>query len=634
LLDSDAYYLKNRDEQIFFIDLGLIMHLFLGFLLLFSPLLNSEASSEITRVTGQVQVIYGNDPTPRRVTEKHIPSSGQIFQTPQGGLLTLSLHDGTLITMAGQTIITLMDILPESKPIILLHEGRLRITRPSESVIDFFLVTPQSVMKTQRGDFHAVFAKPTQHTSIVVYHDEVLLTPKLNRLSVLKKALEDYANYISTPEVKRTRDGEVEITTQATEESTRQVNILLAQLHRPETVTVGVGHFSSYYFDTPYPVTPQRISPAQFNLLITNRDFSRNDNEADFLDRQSLGVAPSVPYAKSPARPEGEVNRRLRMIAPKAGGLIDLRTGHYIEPGEDAEFYQPALVYLPNIQDGQLGRTTGVYYPTEELELQAEGFTGLGSSRLNSKLAINLYKYAGDRYSRLRGSLSQREALTKNLLSFRLSPHVQTLTVQSNQSTQEYKTSLSERYDISLAHLSGTRWQMENNLRLKRLNFSKTTPSLAVGTLDSSKKWLYGFDMGVRFYLRSRLSIVTTLGIEQNHFVETLPAESSFSSRLTPINSAKWVGAFEWKIAKTGSLDLDSVWALFYHFNKKTRSLKTEASFGLRTDLKLSYWVNTKWRVEFGGWFETISQDAFQNAVISSVKRESLGSIIGLTYIY
>lgn len=606
------------------------MQLALSLLLFIFPFFASESSLGISRLTGQAQVISGNDPTARRLTVQHQPRSGQKIQTSLNGIVTISLDDGSLITLATDTAITLMDIRPGLSPIILLHQGRVRVTSESES--SFYLVTPQAIIKTQKADFHAVSSSETLLTTILVYRDEVHMAPRLNR-SQLRSALEDYARLTAQIDVQRTRAGEVEIETELSQNN-RQETILKAQLSRPETVKIGVGHFSSYRANGLYPTTPQRISPAQFNLLVNNLDFSRVDNESEFLDQELLAQAPVIPFAQSPARPEGEVNRRLRVMAPKAGGLIDLKSGHYIEPAADAEFYQSALVYLPGQADGNIGRSTGVYYPARGLELGAEGFRGLRSASLNPRLAIHLFNPTIERKSRLRGSLSNREALTKNILNFRLSPHIQTLTVQSNQSTQEYKTSLSERYDISLSHLSGSRWQMVNHLRLKRVAFKETSPVLQTNALDSSRKWLYGFDMGVRFYLRSRVNFYTTLGIEQNHFVETLPTDSAFTTRLSAINSAKWVGAFEWKIAKSGSLDLDSTLALFYHFNKKTRNLETQAAFGLKTDLKLSYWINNRFKGELGGWWESISQDSVQNAVSSQVKRLSIGSLIGLSYIY
>lgn len=593
--------------------------------LIFFSLFSFDASSiEIVRLRGTVTQSSAQDPVARRLRESDKVREFSTIETGANGVVTLKLPDQTQVTLGRDTRLVLNQARAGAPTVLVLNYGRMRVQAESPEDGELFVGTPEGVMATGGAEFHVFRYEENQVVSLLVYSGSVNFN-RNHEGAKLRQALREYfVSETAGPMFERGRDGEIEFNRDTTTSQRRRYRIQ-ALLAQPEARVVPAGHFSSLLPSLEMALVPQRISPAQLNALFANRELNRPDQE-DLrpLSEEALRVAPTIPWGGAQARPEGELHFSRGHVTPKAGGFIHFMSGLYIEPEDDAPYFEAQRVYIPR-RLGTIDRDSGYYLPPEGVVLSHQGFSGTAplAQQLNERLSLRLQEPSRQKKS----SLSVRELMTMNYLSFTLSPFSQSLE-QGGLVKEKYSSRLGMSYDFAFSHGSGRWWQFEHRLSLRSLEFK------APSTMDVDRSSLFGFSLGARAFLTNRLSVVTHLGVEQDHYVEPDDESAQFSSKFTPVNSTKWRLILEWQAIRSSNFSLATNIGLINHFSKGVRRLRTKNGMAYYFDLQGTYWIDSRWSVFGGPWLQSLSQDLTVAGEAQTVDRQTTGGSIGLSYRY
>jgi hypothetical protein len=594
----------------------------LALVLFFTALLPLELHAleiEVTRLSGRVTQQRSSDPAPRRLSLQDRVGELTIFETGDNGVLALRFPDGTALTLGRSTRLSIQAAGKGKTGLLTLHFGRLRVATKNPEKGILYLGTNEAVLSVKSGEFHLLRFDETQRTTVLAYEGEVTLGKNFEGQR-LREAMRDFLSREQANVLERTRTGEIEFRRDVTPSDRRRFRVE-ALLNQPEAVHVHPGEFSVMLAALDFPTTPQRISTAQFNALYNNRELQRpTPEDTELLPSAELAVAPVVQWLPSQVQPEGEIHLARRILAPKAGGFLDLITGIYVSPEEDASYYEAFRIYVPrNI--GGIDRNTGFYLPPEGHQLSYAGFTGNRASELNRSLSYSL----GGQVSELsrKTTLSLRELLTKNTLTVNLRPFTQTF-----KSTETYKSKLGMGYDFSLSHGSSNRWQFEHNLRLRNLEFK------APDTVVNDYSWLFGMSFGTRFFLVNRLSLLLDIGVEQDYFIESTEASNVITTKFARVNSTKLRALTEWQIIRSNNASLSSTFGAIYHFGRTNRELVTDSTAGFYADLLGHFWLGRRFSIQTGPWMMSHSQKVTDRGQEISTTRSSVGGLLGFNYLY
>ena len=158
-------------------------------------------------------------------------------------------------------------------------------------------------------------------------------------------------------------------------ELTSDVNKSLFSQNSRGVSIVERGQYSATFHESRPVSMPVKINPIQFTLLYRNtyldmtlysKDSSSSDLESTRATYPLVGdiLAPKDQAASY----RGQYSLAQRKYAPKAGGLVDLRTGIYVPPEANAIFNEIYKVYVPK-GVGRLNAVNGNYVPIKNLKL-------------------------------------------------------------------------------------------------------------------------------------------------------------------------------------------------------------------------------------------------------------------------
>jgi hypothetical protein len=271
---------------------------------------------------------------------------GSLIQTGEKSFVRFLFIDKSLISLGplSQMKITLMK---KNRPGILeLFKGRMRTqflkleedreNGEAESKTKLIIRTPTASMGVRGTDFEIFYNFKLKTTTVWTYSGEVA--------------------FAKTP-------------TSVRNNFTR----LSSRLESSKITLVTPGTFSSLLHKQPLPSLPIKISPAQMYAMRTNINMETVPATATHFSHAVLPPdAPSENFAVVPA---GLENTRpvTGEIVLRAGGYIDINTGHYLPPPAGSVFDPVSNVFIPHYSIGHFDASTGGFIPPEGFALDDSG---------------------------------------------------------------------------------------------------------------------------------------------------------------------------------------------------------------------------------------------------------------------
>ncbi len=317
---------------------------FLG--LLFIPLAASASlEGTVILVKGEAKTSSG-----KTLALKDKVPAGETVTTSPRSFVKLLFQDNSQLNIGPESEVKIEPTKPGEPGLVNLVSGQIRskvtkdLLRTDRAEDKFRVKTKTAAMGVRGTDFNVIYSPESTNTSVVTYEGVVTV----------------------------------------------------AEPNGANPVFVREGQFSGLSPEIGRPSIPVKVSPAQLESLRGNELMQANPATTQKADAKASPIPPGVdpktftssgaeraaaglgiqgaePQAPTTAEkappPEGFYNANTKEYAPRAGGLIDLKTGIYIPPPPGSAFDPNTGVYVAPPAMGKFDPATGAYVPPKGVEL-------------------------------------------------------------------------------------------------------------------------------------------------------------------------------------------------------------------------------------------------------------------------
>lgn len=295
-------------------------------------------------------------------------SYGSTLKTKKSSFIKIKTPKNHLLVIGPSSELTLKLHTKEDKRTVLdIIKGQIRMKSegPKENKAKFFIKTKTASMGIRGTEFHVIYNSLNKITSTVSYSGDVEMRKIHPRI--------DYVDEIDT------------------------------FLDSDHTINIPKGTFSGSYIGYEKLGDPTKINPDQFKALEKNDSLQMKHELTSFK-----GEAPEeevevdlVPPPTEEFLPDRDLFLGEKIDA-RPGGYLDLNTGIYVSPPEDAPYDEKNEVYKMPEEKGFFDKLSGEYIPPLGLILHPlEGFKVVSQKvignlkKLRDKSVEGLEKFAG-----------------------------------------------------------------------------------------------------------------------------------------------------------------------------------------------------------------------------------------------
>ncbi|MDD4973500.1 MAG: FecR domain-containing protein [Bacteriovorax sp.] len=445
--------------------------------------------------------------------------------------IKIKLIDNSEINLGPESKIVISEMKKNSVGIISLLKGRIRTEVEKDSAKPnsnkFFVKTRTAALGVRGTDFQTIYNPENKMTSLLTYRGEVAMAKvdetTYKNLEESKVLTVERDELTKVPEIKKAKIKQFD-----------EIEELNKVLKSKGAVLVPSGQNAFSSDSLKKTSLPVKISPVQLEALYKNQDFQ--EKSVSNLNLQSATDAifkPTLKVANQVAPAEGLYNEKTGDFAPKAGGFIDLNTGLYVAPTNDAKLDAKSGVYVAS-KIGDIDADTGQYIAPKGLILDAKkGFIlaeGEGDSKvekrpellalrqdLNHSIAKDIV--VGGLEEEAEKSFNINEKFIRDRVSFSLWTMNQNITANKNSNNAsflELNSSGSVRFQFE--------WQMATNNRFSPLvgidyGIVKFKDQAIKGVTQASDK-LLGLSYGIQYAATKNINFYSKLGLHQEHYLD------------------------------------------------------------------------------------------------------------------
>ncbi len=368
---------------------------------------------------------------------------------------------------------------------------------------------------------------------------------------------------------------------------TTLINELLFGNRLKDVSLVERGQYSATFHDARPVSIPVKINPIQFTLLYRNTyvDMTRYDQGGD----DETATVASYPLKGEIIAPKdqealyrGQYSEAQKKYAPKAGGLVDIRTGIYIPPEDSAIFNEVYKVYVPK-EIGRINAANGNFIPPKNLRIDPNrGFVVVNNtheSLENSQKLNNLLK------SNLLLASFKNAQRNKMTTAERFSANIIGLSLVDQSYTHSYNNadySFSKRgleFDIIL--IGNGSFRPFAKFRLLNENFELTS-------LSNEVERFYQMNLGLDFHFGGAFYASTQIAIDEEPIVLTA------DNRITSATLTNFIGEVGFRLIDLKRFTLFIHGGLKYNMTNEDDQYNIESGVGFYFGAKADYWLNRR----------------------------------------
>jgi hypothetical protein len=538
--------------------------------------------------------------------------------------IKIKFKDNTEINLGPESKIVISEMKSSSPGVISLLKGKIRTevekNKSAESANKFFIKTRTAAMGVRGTEFQTIYNPENRVTSLLTYKGEVAMA-KIDETTYRK--LEDLDSNIEV--VRKENTNEVEIKKiDSSLDSSKELNKILA---KNEAVLVPPGQNAMASDGLKKATLPVKINPVQLNALYKNEEFLEKDsgNYNPINTNDTKTIKPILNTAPQIAPLEGVNNLVTGDFAPKAGGLIDLKTGLYVAPDISAKLNNELGVYVSE-KNGKLDQETGEYVAPSGIKLDAtKGFVLESKSEDPKVLALkdDLNKSIA-RDLVIVGKLEQdnkplfdiNEKFIREELAISFMPKTQSLQVNPNQTNTNFfdlkadKTTYNLNVDWKMS--SAKRFRFLLGGAIKNHSFSNSMPT----NMSQESGKMVDLYSGAMYSLSRMFDLYSTLGVYQDHY---LNKNSSNQYTLKRVALTKLRLGFSSQFFEDSILPINFDMYVSGNFRKKLNTLKIKEGTGVGLKLGTHYKLSEYRQIGLG-----LFSDSHHNRVVGDVGENRL----------
>lgn len=540
--------------------------------------------AEVIRIRGEATQL-----SPGALTAKVISIGDKFVEdtsilTASKSFLKIKFIDGSEMNIGPESKIVIAEMKKESPGVISLLKGRIRTgvkKDASSSTNKFYIKTRTAAMGVRGTEFQTIYNPDNKLTSLLTYHGEVAMA-RLDELTY--KSLEEGASEKRIERNEVTKDVEVkEVPAQNANEGIGLSKILKSK----QTVLVPSGQNSFASADLKKASLPVKISPVQLEVLYKNNDFEEKTlANVSTVGESEKVIKSTLKVAEQKAPLEGFYNEKTGDFAPKAGGFIDLATGLYVAPDDEAKLDKEKGVYISQ-RLGDIDADTGQYIAPKGLILDAKkGFVLASEGEKKPELLAlreDLNKtIAKDIVIKDEEAAQAPFKINEKFIRDRLALYVrgvdQELKMNSNRNNLPFvglksSGSFSLGFDWVLA--SSNRFSPMIGLDYASVDFGGQQAS------QQSKKTI-GLSFGTQFAFSKTWNLFAKIGLHQDHFIDET-AMGTYALKKIILTRVTLGGKAEFWRERKFSVDAGA--AGLFTFRKKINNLIVKNGLGLQLEV-------------------------------------------------
>lgn len=595
--------------------------------------------AEVSMLRGEVSQLAPGEHLARKLSLGHRVMEDASVLTGNTSFVRLTFEDGSTISLGPNSKIVVYKMDKKGNGVVSLLKGRARTKVKEDFSIKkkFYLRTRNAALGVRGTEFETNYNPSNRVTSLLTYKGEVAMVQTDNR----NKEATDLKN---AKRVVRNVDNKIFLEEEAGLSKTSEKEI--ESLLKKESVIVKAGQLSQTLEKIKSVSQPVKISPVQLNALYKNKDLKTKDkSKVKGTDVDPSKSVQAIKSADQNAPAEGLYDPEKKLFAPKSGGFFDPASGLYIPPTSDATFDQVNKVYVAS-NIGSIDGDTGQYEAPLGLDLDpVEGFklknfndkaplqliamAKKNQKELNNNLARDVIVAKGKQVTKS-GSfkpLSNRELISKNILTFSIAPFSQTINHENDNflggSRREFRVEDSRDLTLKLEYASSSKWQPVTYFTTRSMPIDPSTR----GNFGQVGDKLTSLGVGVKYSLNSRWSILSLASLDQQYFLHHSTSGSTTTSQFIRVTVPNLMVGVQGTLIRSGRLSVESGFLTGTNFPKTTGDHKLSSGISLSYNMALKYWFSRNYIGELGyfGGFQQHTSSGTSQVYEAKVKRSING---------
>ncbi len=531
--------------------------------------------------------------------------------TYENSFVQVRMNDRSLVALGPNSMLVLKEMTrPDAPGVVTLLKGKLRsqVEGDVSKRTKLMIRTQTAAMGVRGTDLLTVYNPENKNTALVTFEGSVVMA-QVDEAEV-REAMMEKIRKIEIDEV--TAQGtSVKQTDESVGETKSLLKVLENDHENDKVVVVKAGQFSGTLKVFEHVSEPVKISPVQLNALYKNSEIKEKDAatlSAQDSSMQNLdGLRLSVKQEAQTVAPEGVMDVKKNIYAPKSGGMVDLESGLYIPPLKDNDFNDKYGVFIPK-NVGAVDLETGQYKAPEGVQLDAiKGFvpdmkegsnpdpafmamTANLNQNLNSEMILSSHVSESVVEER---SLTVQELSTKDQLKFEMGLLAQKLEYANDpqHAGVKLKADSYRYYEAWWFMASGTQFQPFISIGAHYIDYQAAYPSI----LQGSEKHL-AISTGGKLILDDRWSLLAIGSTEQTPYLK-------YTGN---VQSIERVARIKMKARATGIIWQKNKWnmifdgSLIFMPSKKKADMETGIGYGFEISPKMRYQLSPMHFVEAG----------------------------------
>lgn len=618
------------------------MKLFLQTMALFVSLFEADLASAAGYIAEVVNLRgVATQLAPGAMMARQIKLGEKLYEdtsivTHEKSFVRLKYRDGSNMSLGPSGKAVLVEYRGKESNIVSLLKGKLRAKVNEERGVmpenKFFVKTKTAALGVRGTDFQTIYNPENQLTSLVTYKGEVALAKTEASSSIRKEKETDIPD-----QQNRISEGASSKDLSVSEDPTKED---LEKALSKNSVVVPAGQYSGVVGGLEKPTVPVLINPVQLNALYKNDELIERRSVKDVKPSELNAVASEgdLKVAKQSAPPEGFFDQKNGIYAPKSGGLIDLETGIYVQPGKDSKLDEKRGVYISK-DEGKVDKETGQYIPPEGLKLDAnKGFVVKNENgekpkevllamtkQLNTAIASDIV-LTNVMVEPIFVLPTNRDLFRRNALSLSFGGGGETLDASGDPTygSKKYKSSSASEYNLFWEHQSPADYQFTTRFANRNVEYEKSADGVPVTEGSSS---LLSMGVGFKYFLSLKSSLFFEALYEQRHFVRYEDDEGSAQMLKTniPLFKLSYIHRFfegkrSYFLGEYGGI---------LSYDKELKDVKIKQGYGYFLKLGWNYFIGNDYFAQFNFNFENQSQKVEMEGHNNNLSRNTTG--FGLT---
>ncbi len=545
---------------------------------------------------------------------------------------TMSIGPGSMITVKEN----LRDANKKEVSVLSLMKGKMRAAVPTPGTHTKMMIETRSAAMGVRGtDFQVIYSPQNNHTGVITYEGKVAMA------MMDDKGPAQSNTEITTVEVTQTGAAhpEVKPVVQKKKAITRdqQINNMLQD---KDSVVVQAGQYSGTVARFNKPSLPVKISPVQLQAMGKNFDMTAKANAKDLSPANNLGSEIVVNQADQAAPPEGIIDEKKGLYAPRAGGFVDMESGLYVAPDSESDFDLKRGVYIPK-NTGNVDNQTGQFIPPTGTKFDAsKGFVPVDlknatlvamATNLNKSVAQDVVLAGPNSKESIKQDfrISMKDTFVKDRVAYRIQTLSQSLDNSNDAANGDRnissKSGSAHNFEWFLA--SGTSYQPFLTFGLEKLDY--TGNRLSTNPLQRSEN-LLNIGAGIRTFLRHLWTLDFRFETHQTLYLVNSGAASSLEKVSLILGHLDAQGLI-WEKNKFG---LYANVGGTFNPSKTKGDAEVGTGFGLDLGGEGRYWYSPTWYFNANLKWETRKSSVKNTSFNADVTHQSTMFGIGTGYFF